>query len=105
MPAKLLEAFKSLGYAPDKTELILNRFDKSDEIGIEQVQRSVGHTRLITVPNSYREVNASINHGEPLVRTARANPVARHLVDFADTLSPRPEETRGGLLGRLFRRA
>jgi len=102
---KLLEAFKSLGYAPDKTELIVNRFDKNDEIGIEQVQRSVGHTRLITVPNSYREVNASINHGEPLVRNARTNPVARHLVDFADTLSPRPEEARGGLLGRLFRKA
>jgi pilus assembly protein CpaE len=102
---KLLEAFRSLGYAPDKTELIVNRFDKSDEIGIEQVRRSVGHTRLITVPNSYREVNASINHGEPLVRTARGNPVARHLVDFADTLSPRPEEARGGLLGRLFRKA
>jgi pilus assembly protein CpaE len=102
---KLLEAFKSLGYAPDKTELIVNRFDKSDEIGIEQVQRSVGHTRLITVPNSYREVSASINHGEPLVRNARTNPVARHLVDFADTLSPRPEEARGGLLGRLFRKA
>jgi pilus assembly protein CpaE len=102
---KLLEAFKSLGYPSDKTELIVNRFDKNDEIGLEQVQRSVGHTRLTTVPNSYREVNASINHGEPLVRTARANPVARHLVDFADTLSPRPEEARGGLLGRLFRRA
>jgi pilus assembly protein CpaE len=102
---KLLEAFRSLGYAPDKAELIVNRFDKSDEIGIEQVRRSVGHTRLITVPNSYREVNASINHGEPLVRTARGNPVARHLVDFADTLSPRPEEARGGLLGRLFRKA
>jgi pilus assembly protein CpaE len=102
---KLLEAFKSLGYAPDKTELIINRFDRNSEIGIEQVQRSVGHTRLITVPNSYREVNASINHGEPLVRTARANPVARHLVDFADTLSPRPEEARSGLLGRLFRKA
>jgi pilus assembly protein CpaE len=102
---KLLEAFRSLGYPSDKIELIVNRFDKNSEIGMEQVQRSVGHTRIITVPNSYREVSASINHGEPLVRSTRSNPVARHLVDFADTLSPRTEEARGGLLGRLFKRA
>jgi len=102
---KLLEAFRSLGYASDKTELIVNRFERNSEIGLDQVQRSVGHTRVITVPNSYREVNASINHGEPLVRSTRGNPVARHLVDFADTLNPRTEESRGSLLGRLFKRA
>lgn len=102
---KLLEAFKSLGYPPDKTELIINRFDKSSDIGLDQVQRSLGNVRLNTVPNSYREVNDSINHGEPLIRKARGNTVARHLADFAQELSPRPDEARGGLLGRLFRKA
>jgi pilus assembly protein CpaE len=101
---KLLEAFKSLGYPQDKTELIINRFDKASDIGIDQVQRSLGSVRLNTVPNSYREVNASINHGDPLMRTARGNTVARHLADFAQALSPRPEESRG-LLGRIFRKA
>ena len=58
---------------------------------------------LNTVPNSYREVNASINHGDPLIKTARGNAVSRNLVDFADALSTRTEENRtGGLLGRLF---
>jgi pilus assembly protein CpaE len=103
---KLLEAFKSLGYPPEKIELIINRFDKSSDIGIDQVRRSLGNVRLNTVPNSYREVNASINHGDPLMKTARGNTVARHLVDFAEALSPRPEDARaGGLLDRLFRRA
>ena len=103
---KLLEAFKSLGYLPEKTELIINRFDRNSEIGIDQIQRSVGNVRLNTVPNSYREVNSSINHGNPLMKTARGNAVARHLSDFAETLCPRPEESRGsGLLGRLFRKA
>ena len=83
----------------------MNRFDKSNDIGLDQVKRSLGSVRLNTVPNSYREVNASINHGDPLINASRNNTVARHLVDFAETLSPRPEETRGGLLGRLFRKA
>lgn len=102
---KLLEAFRSLGYAADKTEMIVNRYEKSNEIGIDQIQRSLGSVRLIPVPNSYRDVNASINHGDPLVRTARGNPVTRHLVDLAESLNPRSDEARGGLLGRLFRRA
>ena len=103
---KLLEAFRSLGYAQDKTELIINRFDKGDDIGLDQVRRTLGAgVRLSTVPNSYRDVNASINHGDPLVKSSRTNTVARHLVDFAGILSPLPEETRSGLLGRLFRKA
>ena len=103
---RLLEAFKSLGYAQDKTELIINRFDKAGEIGLDHIRRSLGNVRLNTVPNSYREVNASINHGDPLTRTTRGNIVAKHLADFAQTLSPRPEETRSsGLLGRIFRKA
>jgi pilus assembly protein CpaE len=101
---KLLEAFKSLGYPADKTELIVNRFEKSNAIGLDQMQRSL-HAHLITIPNSYREVNASINHGDPLIRAARGNTVARHLADLAETLSPRLEEARGGLLDRIFRRA
>jgi pilus assembly protein CpaE len=102
---KLLEAFKSLGYPADKTELIVNRFEKNNDIGLDQVRRSLGGARLITIPNSYREVNASINHGDPLIRTARGNTVARHLADLAETLSPRPEEARSGLLDRIFKRA
>lgn len=102
---KLLEIFKSLGYALEKVELIVNRFEKSSEIGLEQVQRTLKDAHLITIPNSYRDVIASINHGDPLTKTSRSNSVARQLADLAEELSPRPEETRGGLLGRFFKRA
>jgi pilus assembly protein CpaE len=102
---KLLEAFRSLGYPTDKTELIINRFERNAEIGLEQVQRSVGGVRLNTVPNSWREVSSSINHGDPLTRSARSNNVARQLAELAQVLSPRQEDNRSGLLGRLFRKA
>jgi pilus assembly protein CpaE len=102
---KLLDAFKSLGYPQDKTELIINRFDRTSDIGLDHIQRSLGNVHLNTVPNSYKEVNASINHGDPLTKTTRGNTVAKHLADFAQTLSPRPEEARSGLLGRIFRKA
>jgi pilus assembly protein CpaE len=101
---KLLEAFRSLGYPGDKVEVIVNRFEKGGEIGLDQVQRSLGTVRLNTMPNSYKEVSTSINHGDALVKVARSSSLARQLADFATSLNPRPETSRG-LFDRLFRRA
>lgn len=101
---KLLAIFKSLGYPADKIELIVNRFEKGGEIGMDSVRRSLGDVSIHTVPNSYKEVNASINHGDPLIEIARSNAVSKTLSEFALSLSPKQEESRS-LLGRLFRRA
>jgi pilus assembly protein CpaE len=98
---KLLEVFRSLSYPSDKIELIANRFEKGGDIGLEEMRRTLGGIHVTTVPNSYKEVNASINHGDPLIRIARSNPVTRNLAEFALSLSPRQEQNRG-LLGRLF---
>ncbi len=102
--AKLLEVFRSLGYAHDKTELILNRFDKNADIGLDHIRRALGRVKINVVPNSYKEVTAAINHGDPLLKASRTNAVSRQLAELAATLNPRQEESRG-LLGRLFKRA
>ena len=101
---KLLEAFNSLGYPAEKTEPIVNRFDKRGEIGMDDMQRLLGRNSLHTVPNSYKDVNASINQGNPLIKIARSNAVSRILADFTLTLNPKQEESRSWL-GRLFKRA
>ena len=101
---KLLAVFKSLGYPADKIELIVNRFEKGAEIGLDDIQRTLGTAKLRTVPNSYKEVNASINHGDALAEMARSNAVTKNLAEFALSLSPKPEDSRS-LLDRLLRRA
>jgi pilus assembly protein CpaE len=101
---RLLHVFKSLGYPPDKAQAILNRFDRSSEIGLDQIRKSLGPVQVTTVPNSYKDVSTAINHGDALVKSARTNPVARHLAELASVLDPRQDESRG-LFDRLFRRA
>jgi pilus assembly protein CpaE len=101
---KLLDAFKSLGYPADKPELVINRFDRRAEIGIEQVRKSLGAARLSTMPNSWREASSSVNHGEPIVQTGRTNVLARQIAELAQAFSPRAEEPRPAL-ARLFGRA
>lgn len=101
---KFMEVFTALGYAQEKIEPIVNRFDKRSEIGIEDIRRLVGSTRVHTVPNSYKEVIASINQGDPLIKTARSNTVSRILSDFTSALNPRQEVTRS-FFDRLLKRA
>jgi pilus assembly protein CpaE len=101
---KLLEAFTALGYPTEKTELIVNRFDRHSEIRLNDIRTLLGRTVLHTVPNSYKDVNASINQGNPLIKIARSNAVSKMLTDFTRALRPKLEEPRG-LVGRLFKRA
>jgi pilus assembly protein CpaE len=102
---QLLEAFKSLGYSQDKVEFLVNRFERTADIGLEHMQRTLGDgVRIGTVPNSFRAVNASINHGDPLTKSSRTNAVSRRLMELAAVLHPRPEE-RAPLLNRIFKRA
>jgi pilus assembly protein CpaE len=101
---KLLAVFKSLGYPATKTELIVNRFEKAGEIGISDMRRSLGSVGLLTIPDSYKEVNNSINRGVPLVEISRTNPVSKSLADLALALVPRQDQN-SSFFARLFRKA
>jgi pilus assembly protein CpaE len=102
--SKLLAVFKSLGYPTDKIEVIVNRFEKGGDISQADIQRSLGTSNLRTVPNSYKDVNASINQGDALAEVTRSNAVAKSLAEFALSLSPKQDESRS-LLDRLLKRA
>lgn len=101
---KLLSAFRALGYGNERIELIVNRFERGGEIGVADIERALGKVAIHTVPNSYKQVSAAINHGDPLSLNARSNPVSRNLAEFARSLTPSPQDESRGLFGRLLGR-
>ncbi|MCX7257076.1 MAG: AAA family ATPase [Polaromonas sp.] len=103
---KLQLIFKSLGYPPEKVEWIVNRFEKTGDISLDSIQRTLGVSRLRTLPNDYREVNTAVNQGNALAVLNRSSAASKSLAEFALSLSPSPrvEESRS-LLDRLLRRA
>lgn len=103
--SKLLAVYKSLGYPAGKIELIVNRYEKGGDVSLEDIKRALGTQRMHLVPNSFKEVNASINQGTALAEVSRSNAVTKNLAEFALSLSPKPEEDNRSLLGRLFKRA
>jgi len=101
---RLVQVFKSLGYAPGKVELLVNRSISGGEIGLSDMRRSLPGATFTTVPDGGKDVDASINRGVPLAEMSRGSALAKRLDEIAHTLSPRPEATPG-FMGRLFRRA
>jgi pilus assembly protein CpaE len=102
--SRLLAVFRSLGYSREKIRVTVNRYQKGSEIGLEDVERSLGVRPFKTIPNSYEAVAASVNHGSPIATIARNNPVTKSLQEFAHELVKQPGEGQGWL-GRLIRRA
>ncbi|MGH8729191.1 MAG: AAA family ATPase [Burkholderiales bacterium] len=101
--SRLLSVFRSLGYSKEKISLVVNRYDKSAEIKLEDVERSLGVSVFRTIPNHFEAVAASVNHGKPIMTIAKNNPVTKSLTDFAQGLLRQPGEANGWL-GRLIGR-
>lgn len=100
---RMMTVFRSLGYPQDKVELLVNRFWKNGEIGLEDLRASLGISRMRTVPNGYKEVAKAINEGVPLATVAKSSPVLKAIAELAQSLLPKPDHAQSGLLSRLLR--
>jgi pilus assembly protein CpaE len=101
---KLLSVFRSLDYPKDKVELLLNRYDKRDDITLDKIKNTLGTHEIHLIANGWRQVSAAINQGVPLVQVERKHGVIRNLSELGDTMLPATEHP-AGLFERLFRRA
>ena len=103
--SRLLSIFKGLGYPANKLEVLVNRYQRTDAIGLAQLQASLGTSRLHTIPNGYAEVARAVNQGVALASLAPASPVNKALVQLADALQhklpARPVSLLGWLSGRV----
>lgn len=85
---RIIGVFEGLSYPREKIQLVLNRYSKSSQILLSEVERATGHKVARVVPASDEAVLASINQGIPLAKLAARDPVARALQEWAHELSP-----------------
>ncbi|HEX8787998.1 MAG TPA: hypothetical protein VF793_17570, partial [Telluria sp.] len=98
---RLLSVFRSLDYPKDKVQLILNRYDKRNEITLDKIERALGSFEIHTIANGYRQVSTAINHGIPLMQLERKHGVIRSLTELGGSMTPASGQP-AGLFGRLF---
>ena len=99
---RLRKLFRSLEYPAHKIHWVINRYQKGGEITLESVQQSLSVKELITVPNHFAAVTASINQGVPIEKLAKNNPVAKALLELAQTLAPMEVAKKDRWLSSLF---
>ncbi|SIP86364.1 pilus assembly protein CpaE [Aromatoleum tolulyticum] len=99
---RLVAVLISLGYPMSKVGLIVNRHQKSAEISLQDLERTVNAKVFKAVPNCYEEVAASVNQGEPIARLAKNSPVTKALREIAASLDTIQEKNGKGWLSRLF---
>jgi pilus assembly protein CpaE len=100
---RMMTLFRSLGYAQDKVELLVNRFWKNGEIGLNDIRTSLGGVKMRTIANGYREVAAAVNQGVPLALISKSSLVLKAIDELAQTLLPKAEQIQSGLFGRLLK--
>jgi pilus assembly protein CpaE len=87
--AKLMVGvFRTLGYSDGKINVIVNRYEKSVEVALADVEKATGLKVQRTIPNSHVAVNSSVNQGVPMIEIAPRDPVARALIAWAEELVP-----------------
>lgn len=100
---RMMTLFRSLGYSQDKVELLINRFWKNGEIGLNDIRASLGISKMRTIPNGYKEVARAINQGVPLARVSKSSFVLKAISELTQSLLPKADPVQGGLLGRLLK--
>ncbi len=102
---RILSTLQSLDYGMDKIHLIVNRYEKRDDIQLGDVERTLGMKVKVIVPNSYEAVSASVNQGVPILKLAKNDPVSKVLLKLGHDLEQGEQTDKGSWLGHLFGRA
>jgi pilus assembly protein CpaE len=101
---RLLDIFRSLGYPPDNTRLIVNRYEKGGKLRLQDLQSALGAEVLHTIPNDYMAVTDSVNQGVPVLQLSRSSAVARSLAELVELVTARRIPENKGLFDRIFGR-
>lgn len=102
---RLLKTMSGLDYHPDKIRLLVNRYQKGEDISLADVEETVGVKVCQTFPNDFAAVTDSINQGVPVMESARHSAIAKSIHQFALTLLPAHAVPTRGWMSRMLKRA
>jgi pilus assembly protein CpaE len=75
-----------LGISHDNLVIVVNRYNKRAEIQLTDIEKALPGSKLLTVPNQYKEVSESINLGIPMYEYAQYSAVTRALITLQTKL-------------------
>jgi pilus assembly protein CpaE len=89
-----------LGVFADRTTVVVNRYSKNSEIGLDDIKKALGSADVVTVPNHFKTVSESINLGVPMYDHARQSAVTKALVALQARLLASPVDVAADVVSR-----
>lgn len=102
---RLRDVFRSLDYPAQKIHWVVNRYQKDSQITLDDVKRTLAITEVLTLPNEYDVVAASVNQGVPVETVAPNSAITKALREIAYGLAPGLVRGRSGWFAGLRRGA
>ena len=84
---RYLAALERKGLRHGRVQLLVNRYLPRADIRVEDAEKVLGWKVMLTIPNEYTDVIASINKGVPLVKLLPRSPVAKAFARLAELVS------------------
>ena len=103
---KALDLFRTVGYEEDRVKIVINRYEKRNEIGREEMEKLFEQKLFAIVSNDYNAVTDAINKGELLSANHEGSPANRDIAAIATLLTgiqPKGyDQTRQGFFRRFL---
>lgn len=106
---RILAALERMDFDKSRIQVVCNRGGGGlSHLNIQRLEKSLGHKIIISIPDDWMSVSASINLGEPLAMNAPRSKAREAIRELADMICGSDGSAGGdkssGLLGRLFGR-
>jgi len=102
---RVLHGFERLGYSSSRIRLLLNRYEKGQDVGIKEVEKTLGFQVFWSIPNDYKSLIRSIQSGDPLTLQSSSIPLARSFYDMSAQVLGIPIESHAKSSGGFLVRA
>jgi pilus assembly protein CpaE len=97
---RMLQIMRQHGIEPSQLLAVVNRFEKSSPIDMDDIKRALQGVDVVTLPSDFKTVAESINLGVPMHDHARGSAVTKGLMALETRLGGRSAKPTGGLFGK-----
>jgi pilus assembly protein CpaE len=108
---RTLALCQRLGYPDDKVHVVVNRYQSSDVVTVQDAAKVLGREIFFRLPNDYRTSAAALTRGVPVAELDGSSALAMSYSTLAGRLNgsaegngTQAEASRGSRLGRFFSR-
>lgn len=89
------------GLSREQIELIVNRYEKRQQITLKDIENTLAGLPIHIIPNDFKVAIESANLGTPFVESKKNSSITKSIIELSQTITPEIKEKKGWLK-RLF---